>query len=103
MFETLIILRLPNVCHWTLDDGGCNTFLISLVPIEYAAVGYIAKRIEMRKKRYQNLQKLAEQRRAAPPPPGWMEGPDGETAPTVAKSHVTITLLYLLPTLPIYT
>lgn len=28
-------------------------------------MGYIAKRIEMRKKRYQNLQKLAEQRRAA--------------------------------------
>ena len=59
-------------------------------------MGYIAKRIEMRKKRYQNLQKLAEQRRAAAaaggghPPPGWMEGPDGETAPTVAKSHVTI-------------
>lgn len=66
------------------------SFLLSSNRTEYAAVGYIAKRIEMRKKRYQNLQKLAEQRRAAPPPPGWMEGPDGETAPTVAKSHVTI-------------
>ena len=39
----------------------------------------------MRKKRYQNLQKLAEQRRAAMA----ASGPDGETAPTVAKSHVS--------------
>lgn len=53
---------------------------------EYAAVGYIAKRIEMRKKRYQNLQKLAEQRRAALASTN--SGPDNETASTVAKSHV---------------
>ena len=58
---------------------------------EYAAVGYIAKRIEMRKKRYQNLQKLAEQRRAAMQAStnAGSSGLDGETASsTVAKSHV---------------
>lgn len=55
---------------------------------EYAAVGYIAKRIEMRKKRYQNLQKLAEQRRAALASSNAASG-DGETASTVAKSHVS--------------
>jgi hypothetical protein len=54
-------------------------------------VGYIAKRIEMRKKRYQNLQKLAEQRRAAMQASSnaGSGGLDGETASsTVAKSHV---------------
>ena len=52
---------------------------------EYAAVGYIAKRIEMRKKRYQNLQKLAEQRRAALAINAG--GADGDqTASTVAKN-----------------
>lgn len=40
----------------------------------------------MRKKRYQNLQKLAEQRRAALANSN-NSGPDGETS-TVAKSHV---------------
>ena len=63
-----------------------NLAAVLLVCAEYAAVGYIAKRIEMRKKRYQNLQKLAEQRRAAMA----ASGPDGEAASTVAKSHVII-------------
>lgn len=61
--------------------------------VEYAAVGYIAKRIEMRKKRYMNLQKLAEQRRAAMAASN-NSGPDGETS-TVAKSHVSIKMNYI--------
>ena len=46
---------------------------------EYATVGYMAKRIQMRKNRYQNLQKAADAKKAevaaaaaaaaAPPPP----------------------------------
>lgn len=46
---------------------------------EYASVGYMAKRIQMRKNRYQNLQKAADAKKAevaaaaaaaaAPPPP----------------------------------
>ena len=75
---------------WTIltDWNWCNQCLLFVFSLstEYAAVGYIAKRIEMRKKRYQNLQKLAEQRRAAMA----ASGPDGETASTVAKSHVII-------------
>lgn len=48
-------------------------------------MGYIAKRIDMRKKRYQNLQKLAEQRRAAMAiNAGGAEG--DQTASTVAKN-----------------
>lgn len=69
------------VRHYLIYEDSIK--LISLT--EYAAVGYIAKRIEMRKKRYQNLQKLAEQRRAAMAANN--SGPDGETS-TVAKSHV---------------
>ncbi|RXG73560.1 hypothetical protein Avbf_01749 [Armadillidium vulgare] len=33
--------------------------------LQYAAVGYLGKRIQMRKNRIMNLQKLAEQRKAA--------------------------------------
>jgi hypothetical protein len=72
------------------DEAGLFTFYFSCTA-EYAAVGYIAKRIEMRKKRYQNLQKLAEQRRAAMQASSnaGSGGLDGETASsTVAKSHV---------------
>jgi len=69
------------VRHYLIYEDSIK--LISLT--EYAAVGYIAKRIEMRKKRYQNLQKLAEQRRAAMAANN--SGLDGETS-TVAKSHV---------------
>lgn len=64
------------------------TLVVVLNVAEYAAVGYIAKRIEMRKKRYQNLQKLAEQRRAALASSNAASG-DAETASTVAKSHVS--------------
>jgi hypothetical protein len=57
-------------------------------------VGYIAKRIDMRKKRYQNLQKLAEQRRAAMAiNAGGAEG--DQTASTVAK-NVSFFFLLLL-------
>ena len=62
---------------------------------EYAAVGYIAKRIEMRKKRYQNLQKLAEQRRAAMAiNAGGAEG--DQTASTVAKNVSSFFFSFLL-------
>lgn len=67
-------------------------YMTFFLDTEYAAVGYIAKRIEMRKKRYQNLQKLAEQRRAAMASSN--AGADGEQASsTVAKSHVSTFLL----------
>ena len=65
------------------------SFFPPLLCAEYAAVGYIVKRIEMRKKRYQNLQKLAEQRRAAMASTNAGSGDPGETASTVAKSHVS--------------
>ena len=50
--------------------NSCTTLLFLA---EYATVGYMAKRIQMRKNRYQNLQKAADAKKAeaaasAPPP-----------------------------------
>ncbi|GLH06817.1 GABA receptor Rdl 1 subunit: GABA receptor Rdl 1 subunit [Gryllus bimaculatus] len=60
------------------------------VPTEYATVGYMAKRIQMRKNRFLAIQKIAEQKKAAlepahaPPPPAAVR-PEGDHAPSKHK------------------
>ncbi len=65
-----------------------DSFLIAkkIFLSEYATVGYMAKRIQMRKNRYQTLQKAADAKKAeaaasAPPPPPPGMPPQGGPPP----------------------
>ncbi|XP_066994948.1 gamma-aminobutyric acid receptor subunit beta [Anabrus simplex] len=76
---------LPKISYVKSIDvylGTCFVMVFASL-LEYATVGYMAKRIQMRKNRFLAIQKIAEQKKAGldaahPPPPG---PPEGDHAP----------------------
>ena len=57
-------------------------------PTEYATVGYMAKRIQMRKNRFQKIAESMKAARENPGPPG-IPGDHGDHAPKQTVSNVS--------------
>lgn len=88
-----IMSNLTNVFwFWILPKNTKTKITLSVVSSEYATVGYMAKRIQMRKSRILAMRKIAEDKKKEALDPGQPSAPNESDIVTLPKQTVSLVL-----------
>lgn len=88
-----IMSNLTNVFwFWILPKNTKTKITLSFVSSEYATVGYMAKRIQMRKSRILAMRKIAEDKKKEALDPGQPSAPNESDIVTLPKQTVSLVL-----------